>query len=376
MDYNIPYSDTTVGLSGYTGLNLQEINLWTRRPAERSIVAPKGYYKAGFTRLINGNLLASPCYQDDTHNKIPMAIFRSKDSGASWHKVDTRGDELLGKEPALQALKSGRILLITSHPHGFRIARSDDDGVTWQTTALGKTTETIDYSHQEFAMMRNVIEDKDGSLSLFMTSGRGYDGAADRSKGWIYSSGDDGATWERKREIAVWDNPEPMFDEGQIVRLPGGKMLGIGRVSGNVFPDGRKPPYGPPAPPGDHSGNRMILAESNDDGLTWGEPRAFLDYSEVHAHIIVLDDGRLLCSYLSYHLPFGIYGVMSTDEGKTWDTDHPIQLAIGKDYNTGWPTSIQLPDRSIVTLYATTPYPLKDPKIWASVTECVRWRLP
>ena len=375
MDYDIPYSDTTVGLSGYTGLNLDEISLWTRCPAERSIVAPRGYYKAGFTRLSNGVLLASPCYQDNARNKIPMAIFRSKDSGTSWHKVDTRGDELLGKEPALQALTSGGILLITSHPHGFRIARSDDDGVTWKTTTLGEARDTIDYTNQTFSMMRNVIENGDGSLSLFLTRGRGYDQSAPQSKGWIYSSVDDGVTWERNREMRVWDNPEPMFDEGQIVRLADGKMLGLGRVTGDVFIDNRKPPYGPPAPPGDHSGDHMVMAESDDGGLTWSDPRAFLDYSEVHAHIIVLDDDRLLCSYLSYHLPFGIYAVFSDDNGKSWDTDHPIQLAIGKDYNTGWPTSIQLPDRSIVTLYATTPYPGEDPQIWVSVTECVRWRL-
>ena len=376
MDYNIPYSDTTVGLSGYTGLNPNEINLWTRCPAKRSIVAPKGYYKAGFTRLANGDLLASPCYQDNPRNKIPMAIFRSQDSGASWHQLDTRGDELLGKEPALQALKSGRILLITSHPHGFRIARSDDDGVTWKTTALSEAPDTINYNIHDLTMMRNVLEDENGSLSLFLTSGRYHDASAPRSKGWIYSSVDGGATWVRDREMTVWDKNEPVFNEGQIVKLADGKLLGIGRVTGNVFIDGRKPPYGPPVPPGDHSGDHMVMAESDDGGLTWGEPRAFLEYSEVHAHIIVLDDARLLCSYLSYHLPFGIYAVISTDQGRSWDTEHPIQLAIGRDYNTGWPTSIQLPDQSIVTLYATTPYPVQDPQIWVSVTECVRWGPP
>lgn len=43
---------------------------------------------------------------------------------------------------------------------------------------------------------------------------------------------------------------------------------------------------------------------------------------------------------------------------------------------SGWPTSIELPDGSIITLYATTPYPIKDYQEWVSTTECVRWRLP
>ena len=49
MDYHIPYSETIVGCSGYTGLNLQQINLRTRQSAQRSIVATKGYCKAGLT---------------------------------------------------------------------------------------------------------------------------------------------------------------------------------------------------------------------------------------------------------------------------------------------------------------------------------------
>ena len=376
MDYGIPYEDTVVGLSGFAGLDLNHVNHWTRLPAERSIVAGKGYYKAGFTMLANGDLLASPCYQDNENNKMRIAMFKSNDVGRSWEKLEIAGDELLGKEPALQTLRSGRVLLITSHPHGFRISRSDDEGVTWKTTAIGNAPETIDFVDIDFGMMRNVLENDDGSLWIFMTRGKYYDDTAPPSKCWIYASSDDGETWEEKQEIPVWDSPEAMFDEGQIIRIADDRMLGVGRVTSNVPIDDGPLPYGPPVPNGDHAGDHMIIARSTDGGLTWSQPDPLFKYSEVHAHIVCLRDGRLLCSYLSYHLPWGIYAVTSDDGGDTWDYDHPMQLSLSVNHTTGWPTSIELEDGSIITLYATTPYPVKDPQEWVSVTECVRWRLP
>ena len=72
----------------------------------------------------------------------------------------------------------------------------------------------------------------------------------------------------------------------------------------------------------------MVLTESTDEGRTWSKPREFLQYSEVHGQFTLLQDGRLLCTYTNYHLPFGVGGVVSYDYGKTWDFQHPLQLAI------------------------------------------------
>ena len=123
----------------------------------------------------------------------------------------------------------------------------------------------------------------------------------------------------------------------------------------------------------------MILSESADGGITWSEPRPFLNYAVVHAHLLALADGRLLCSYATYHLPFGIFAVLSDDNGETWDTEHPIQLAMSLDMYTGWPTSIQLPDGDILTAYTITGYlehPNNDEKTKDAAAESVRWKLP
>ncbi len=74
----------------------------------------------------------------------------------------------------------------------------------------------------------------------------------------------------------------------------------------------------------------MLLMNSEDNGIHWTEPREFLNYSEVHGYLTVLRDGRILCTYANYHLPFGSVAILSNDQGKTWDKQHPIlQVAVG-----------------------------------------------
>ena len=80
-------------------------------------------------------------------------------------------------------------------------------------------------------------------------------------------------------------------------------------------------------------------------------------------------------SWSNYHLPYGVAATVSIDGGRTWRRDRTIQLAVSADCYTGWASTVQLGDGSLVTAYATTIYvPEKDkPK---SACEVVRWRLP
>ena len=122
----------------------------------------------------------------------------------------------------------------------------------------------------------------------------------------------------------------------------------------------------------------MLLTGSEDNGKTWTPCRDFLGYAKVHGWLTLLADGRLMCTYASYHLPFGIFAVFSDDLAKTWDTQHPIQLAISADLYVGWPISLQLADGQILTSYAATVYPnFRDGDASnMSTCEIVRWRLP
>jgi len=298
------WSKYPAGLWGFAGVNPHEVASMRHLPARRSRIG-RGLYKTGLARLPDGRLLASPCYSNGK-GTWSIRIYRSSDEGITWTRLQTAGDRLLGKEPALVALSTGSVLLLTSHPHGFRVSASSDGGVTWRTTKLG----------DGFGTVRTVFENPDGTLRMLMSKGAYYNRGAPPSKAWWYVSKDGGLSWFQEEPVAWWDEPESMFDEASLVRLEDGRILAASRMSGD-HPLERPPPRGLPTPSGDESGDHMILVESQDGGITWTTPRGFLGYAEVHAHLLPLMDGRILCTYASYHLPYGVFAVTSEDGGRT-----------------------------------------------------------
>jgi hypothetical protein len=392
--------------AGSIGVNLHEIQYIARKPAIRSRIGWKGLYKMGFARLSNGDLLVSPCYikglklETGKPQLMKIDILRSKDDGITWEKVETKGDELVGKEPALQELSDGRLILITSHPHGFRFSTSDDHGVTWKTTLIGPccgAEEIMKYENgaMEYAVIRNVLEEKDGSLCAWMIKYNtedwkkyyrkepGFTQAEDvGSVVCRFVSKDRGSTWEEtdrkfnwKKIIGSW------IEELQVMRHSDGRLLAFMRTGWSHQIGGIPVRKDIPSACGEESGDHMMLMESSDNGITWGSPRTVTSYGEPHGHLLELSDGRLLCTYASYHLPYGIYAIISNDGGKTWDTEHPVHLASSLTVYVGWPTSVQLPDGDILTAYTITAYePENDEKtfgvsIKGMTDECVRWQI-
>jgi len=74
----------------------------------------------------------------------------------------------------------------------------------------------------------------------------------------------------------------------------------------------------------------------------WGYP----------AHMLTLQDGRVLCVYGRRRPPFGIRACLSGDDGQSWDIDN--ELVIRDDFpnsDLGYPTSVQLADGTIFTTY-------------------------
>ncbi len=115
-------------------------------------------------------------------------------------------------------------------------------------------------------------------------------------------------------------------------------------------------------------------------------PEDFLETDEKDAHLLVLKDGRLLCTYARHTLPNGIFAVISSDNGKTWDTENPINLAGSWPDFFGMPVSLEQPDGSILTAHSiiltaesnTDAYgnALPEDPYTDSVVHAVRWRLP
>lgn len=345
-------------LTGFTGQDLQRVGFVRWTPAVRTRVGPRGNYKAGFTQMPDGKLILAVCRDnnetDPTQRRFLISVYESSDVGLTWQEIGET--PLYGKEPSLAALPDGTLVLMAQggyfgpgakrdeHP----LSRSEDGGRTWETSI-----------HKGEDYPRNFIVEPDGSL-LMITAIKPdwYNEGHGSPNLQLGRSRDGGKTWTSSEGEVAWDWPG--FGEVAGIRLKDGRLLAALRrqipgTRGEGFED-------------------TVLTESSDDGKTWSRPILLTTTAQVHAYLTELHDGRLLCTYSNYHVPFGVSVILSTDGGRTWDLDQTIRLATSNGYWVGWAVTLQLPDHSLITSYASTMYREEPPDRFTC--EVVRWPLP
>ena len=352
------YALYPTALTGYTGQDLQRIGRIEWDPAVRTRVGPRGNYKAGFARRDDGTLFIAVCRDnndpDPEKRRFNIFVYSSADEGLTWNEIGETA--LFGKEPSLVALSDGSLVMTAQGgyfgpgaDHNQQpVYRSEDGGITWRTFPVKGT----DYA-------RNLIVEDDGTLTMIRALKSDWENKGDGSPNLeIARSSDGGKSWTAEVGVIDWDYPG--FGEVASIRLKNGKLLAALRrqIPGTVgegFED-------------------TVITESTDDGKTWAKPWQLLPCAEVHAFLTQLHDGRVLTTYSTYHMPWGVFAVASSDNGRTWDLDHPFQLALSAGYWVGWAVTLQLPDHSLITSYASTAYWKQEPDKFTC--EVVRWNLP
>jgi len=227
------------------------------------------------------------------------------------------------------------------------LARSEDGGRTWEVSV-----------HEGKDYPRNFIVEADGSLLMVTAADPDwYDEGTGSPNLLIERSTDGGRTWTRSEGTVDWTWPG--FGEVASIRLRDGRLLAALRrqipgTRGEGFED-------------------TVITESRDDGRTWTQPQQLTTTAQVHAYLTQLHDGRLLCTYSNYHVPFGVSAILSEDGGRTWDRDHTIRLSTSNGYYVGWAVTLELPDHSLITSYAATTYAEQPPDRFTA--EVVRWHL-
>ena len=348
------YSKYPASITGYNGQNMQRIGFVTWQSARRRRVGARGNYKAGFTQLPDGKLVLAACRKDTDATFFGIHVYESSDLGDTWTQINRT--PLFGKEPALAALADRTLILTTQGlgtrpdgvPPGTFTFRSRDGGRTWDELH-------VDDGDAAYPYPRNIIADRDGSFLYLRADGIDIE---------TCRSIDGGDTWSFSRGKVDWDPKDmdiitALFAEIGVLRASGGRLLATLR---------REPPL-----TGGEGFEDTFLTESADDGESWSRPWRASDTAEVHGYLTELADGRLLMTYASYHLPYGPAAVVSSDGGKTFDRDNPIQLAVAANCYAGWPVTLQLADGSLITSYATTIYAEEDTS--RSACEVVRWTL-
>ena len=281
-----------------------------------------------------------------------VRLVRSSDDGKSWSKPVTLCNTLLDdRDAGILETRDGALVVnwfnstawrtwyggptpgsaearhtsklpgsLCEQERGNFTIRSVDGGKTWGERA------TTDGSAPH-----GGIELKDGRLLMVGKRANDRDPAL-----LVEESRDAGKTWHVISHI-VPSATEAIanFCEPHVVEVSSGRLLAMIRYQ-------------------DKSGLTnavMRQCESRDGGKTWSTPRPS-GIVGFPPHLQKLTDGRLLVVYCRRLPPaYGQYACLSKDGGRTWDTTHEIELARGFDIDNGYPSTIQLPDETLLTIY-------------------------
>jgi sialidase-1 len=325
-----------------------------------SIYQGSGEYCAwpDIARTRDGDLIVVFCRSEEhlgPDGQILLA--RSTDNGLSWQNpqviFNTSIDD---RESGLTTLADGRIVghfwatfhtpefyaglqpgsyeapvlrrwirHVTTHSYqaardtqGAWCALTTDGGRSWSKPSRGEDA------------VHGGIQLRDGSLLVASYREEG-DGIG------VYVSESPLGAWSRRAVVRAPHPGSISFGEPHVLLLPSGRIIMMIR--------GTARPY-------DDQDPRCVLWEtfSDDNGRTWVEPFSTPIWG-FPPHLMLLNDGRILCSYGYRRPPYGQRACIS-DDGITWKLEDEVVLrneAPGPDL--GYPASIEVENGIVLTVY-------------------------
>lgn len=310
-------------------------------------------------------------------------LVRSTDNGQTWHEPELINDTPLDdREPSICACQDGAVILTwcTSHyeeeaylsgrcrnsdeelarrrkiqsvtetdirqwaggtvpkngryPLGHWLRRSTDRGSTWEEPIRIP----VSTPHGPIVL-------SDGRLLLVATSGSFEDKQGDIL---VAESPDQGRTWSVISRVNMYPqshsrNPcaHAFLAEPHVVELGPRRFLAMARYE--EFPKQKERLK--------RHGSVLWQFTSGDGGNAWTEPRPTAIVGKP-PHLIRLQDGRILVSYGYRRAPYGERACISADEGESWNYANEIILCDdAPSSDLGYPSSAQLDDGTIVTVY-------------------------
>jgi Neuraminidase (sialidase) len=312
--------------------------------ADRSIVVSGGGYFPVLIRLQDGKLMAvlrGGAPHIGRNGRLDLVT--SVDQGKTWTAprtvVDGPDDD---RNPAFGQLKNGDVLLAYAIIRGYDesglkllartrservvegvyVMRSSDGGKTWSKPELNDAMHALQKSGSTISPYGKIVQLADGTV-LMSVYYEFFDGRGNRD--YVFRSHDSGKTWGEPVLVGEHSN------ETGLLALPDGEVLAALRSE---------------------NGGHLSIASSKDQGRTWSSAAQVTQDNEHPADLIRLSNGDILLTYGERNQPFGVEALRSHDGGKTWDKSTKVVLAndaAGRD--CGYPSSVQLPNGKIVTIY-------------------------
>ncbi len=154
-------------------------------------------------------------------------------------------------------------------------------------------------------------------------------------------SSDGGRRWELVGSIPLLAGTvEAQYHEAHVGELPDGRLVGLIR-----FQDA--PGHQATASGAPHFS--LLQTRSEDRGRTWSTPVP-LGFHGAPPHLLYHSSGALVCTYGYRQKPYGQRAMLSGDAGETWHSDY-ILRDDGLDSDLGYPSSVELADGSIFSVY-------------------------
>ena len=328
-----------------------------------TVVSGGGYFPV-LIQLKNGELMAvlrggAP----HIGAKGRLDIVTSKDHGLTWSPphtvVDGPEDD---RNPALGQLKNGDIILAYAVLHGYDhtglklnsserqaegvyVIRSRDGGRSWSKPKRSKRTHKLQKNGGDVSPYGKIVQLADGT-ALMSVYYEFHDARGNQD--YVFRSRDNGKTWGEPTLVGEH------YNETGLLALKDGTVLAALRSE---------------------TSGHLAMSSSMDGGKTWSQPMQITRDREHPGDLIQLEDGDVLLTYGERNKPFGVQAMLSHDDGKTWSASSKTVLADdAPSPDCGYPSSVQLPDGNIVTVY----YHVDDPRNAPTSTNAtaVIWRAP
>ena len=319
-----------------------------------------------------------------THHPTCTALIHSDDHGWTWSarkwlSADAEGRPKRGIALGLTNLGGGKLLAYPGNSAEGRWT-SDDFGDTW-TFFPGDHPADKRYVWNPLLIVKNA---EGNGTKWFEASWKPTGVPWGSSEGFysqamIRSSVDEGRTWSKAVNVPQWLG----VNEVSMIEAANGDLVAACRTD---YPK-RFAHYKL-----DHFGG-LAVSISKDRGRTWSKPEPLYEWGRHHPSMVLLPGGDILMTYvvrLGYPAThegfpqFGVEGIVSHDNGKTWDKSHRYILASWVGNITGphaWFCSVQststvlLPDGMLLTAFGTGFRNTPDTKVCKMDVALVRWRI-
>ena len=191
----------------------------------------------------------------------------------------------------------------------------------------------------------------------------------------LIRSWDDGATWSDPSFVAEDPGGRAHYAAGNgywkptMAATPGGDLLCVCVLNDRLAEQRRQAaePAGRGVDAATDVSPLMMRTHSTDSGFTWSVPQDTGLRGDFPS-LTVLRDGRLLLTHAQQRTDGpAVLAHLSDDGGLTWELAETVRSA--SDSMFYYPTSIVLPDETLLTVCMTTP------PGGVRVVEVVRWRL-